>query len=161
MRDQLAQDLAGREQQYQAELSKREERLKKLEGSLHQELVVSRLSAEIAKHTPNVTPLLLGASSFIKVVEKGDTFDVQVVDDKGQPRFASVKGDPFTIEHLIQEFKEKPEWKGLFPASGKHGTGAPVNSGAGSGTKTVSREDFERMSPPDKSKFFQDGGTVV
>ncbi|MBL8186582.1 MAG: hypothetical protein JNK38_01170 [Acidobacteria bacterium] len=141
LREQLAKDLSGREQQYQAELTKRDERLKKLEASLHRELVTAKLSAEIAKHTPNVAPLLLGAAPFLKVVETGDEFAVQVVDDKGNPRFANVKGDPFSIEHLVEEFKAKPEWKGLFPAPGSGGGGAPSQSaGSGGGTITLTRE---------------------
>jgi len=161
LREQLAADLAGREKQYQTELTTRDERLKKLESSLHKELVTAKLSAEIAKHTPNVAPLLLGAAPYLKVVEDGDGFKVQVVDDKGNPRFANVKGDPFSIEHLVEEFKAKPEWRGLFPASGVGGSGAPANSSGSGGGKTMSRAQFEALSQPERMKAAKDGFQVI
>jgi hypothetical protein len=147
LRDQLAVDLQKREEQFQGELSKIQERNKALESSLYEQLITAQLSAEIAKHTTSVGPLLLGMASHLKVFEEEGKFVAKVVDAQGNPRIADLKGSPFTIAGLVEEFKTKPEWQPLFPASKNGGTGAPGNSTAGpGGVRTIRQGDYESIS---------------
>jgi hypothetical protein len=147
LKDQLASELQKREQQFQTELGKSQERNKTLESSLYEQLITAQLSAEIAKHTTSVTPLLLGMSSHLKVFEENGKFVAKVVDEKGNERISDVKGSPFTIAGLVEEFKTKPEWQALFPASKNGGTGAPANSNGGpGGVRTIRQGDYESIS---------------
>jgi hypothetical protein len=147
LRDQLAVDLQKREEQFQGELAKVQERNKALESSLYEQLITAQLSAEIAKHTTSVGPLLLGMASHLKVFEEEGKFVAKVVDAQGNPRIADLKGSPFTIAGLVEEFKTKPEWQPLFPASKNGGTGAPGNSTAGpGGVRTIRQGDYESIS---------------
>jgi hypothetical protein len=147
LRDQLAIDLQKREQQFQGELTKVQDRNKALEASLYEQLITAQLSAEIAKHTTAVSPLLLGMAPHLKVFEEDGKFVAKVVDQQGNPRIADLKGSPFTIAGLVEEFKTKPEWQPLFPASKNGGTGAPGNSNLGpGGVRTIRQGDYESIS---------------
>lgn len=146
LRDQLAADLQKREQQFQGELAKSTERNKALEASLYEQLITAQLSTEIAKHTTSVTPLLLGMAPHLKVFEEEGKFVAKVIDQGGNPRIADVKGSPFTIAALVEEFKAKPEWQALFPASKAGGGGAPAgSSGNSGGAKTIRLGDQEAI----------------
>lgn len=91
---------------------------------------------------------------FQLVEEEGKKPRIVVLDDDGDPTDTKVE-DFFTKLYSQQRPK-------FFKAKGSGGSGAqPDGKGGGGNGKTVSREVFESLSPTDKSKFFQDGGTVV
>lgn len=91
---------------------------------------------------------------FRLVEEEGKKPRIVVLDDDGDP--TDTKVEEFFTKLYSQQ---RPKF---FKAKVSGGTGAqPGDKGGGGNGKTVSREVFESLSPTDKSKFFQDGGTVV
>lgn len=94
----------------------------------------ARQALENAGGIPDL--LLPHALKAIKVVENGDgEFVAQVVDEKGTPRIATAKGDPFTIQMLVEEMAAKDVYAPGFRGTGSAGSGgrasAPTTTGNG------------------------------
>jgi hypothetical protein len=131
LKDQLAADLAARETQFKTELDAATQRQQKLQSSLERYLIESQAAAAMAEPgKPKGNPVLLmpHIQGKVKVFEENGEFVARVVDSAGKPRIANVKGDPFTINMLLDEMRSDAVFKAAFEASGAHGTGAPVGS---------------------------------
>jgi hypothetical protein len=78
---------------------------------------------------------------------------IRVVDESGQLTVS-------TLEELTSRIKA--DYPFLVDGSQATGGGAARSSGgAGSGDKTITRSDFDGMSPFDRAKFMQSGGKVI
>ena len=110
-------------------------------GSIEKLLVDARAVAAIveAKGSPKV--LLSHVKQFVKVVRDGEEYAVQVVDGNGTQRFKDGAGTPMTIEHLVQELRDDPEFAVNFEGSGSTGGGAAKSTGRAGGAKTIAAGD--------------------
>jgi hypothetical protein len=141
LQERLAADLKKHQDQYAGELAKREEREKLLQQSLERHLIEAQATAAIAAAGGVPELLLPHVKSAVKVVEENGQFVARVIDANGQPRIANVKGDPYTISHLVEEMKGNQVFGRAFAASGAGGSGAQNNTaGSGGGQFTLSRE---------------------
>jgi hypothetical protein len=145
LKDQLATELAKRDQHFQSELKTREDRIATLQGALEKSLIEAHATAAIAaaKGVPEL--LLPHVMRQVKIVEENGNFVVRVLDAQGQPRIANVKGDPFTITNLVDEMKNNSIYGRAFEASGAGGSGATKTEGGKTGMRTVRRSDQEAM----------------
>src|SRR5262245_37744608 len=145
LKDQLAAELAKRDQHFQSELKTREDRIATLQGALEKSLIEAHATAAIAaaKGVPEL--LLPHVMRQVKIVEENGNFVVRVLDAQGQPRIANVKGDPFTITNLVDEMKNNSIYGRAFEASGAGGSGATKTEGGKTGMRTVRRSDQEAM----------------
>jgi hypothetical protein len=145
LKDQLAAELAKRDQHFQSELKTREDRIATLQGALEKSLIEAHATAAIAaaKGVPEL--LLPHVMRQVKIVEENGNFAVRVLDAQGQPRIANVKGDPFTITNLVDEMKNNSIYGRAFEASGAGGSGATKTEGGKTGTRTVRRSDQDAM----------------
>ena len=162
LKEQLAKDLAAREQQYAAESAKWQEREAALRRAIEQHLIEAQATAAIsaAKGVPEL--LLPHVLRQTKVIEENGEFVVRVLDGQGQPRIADVKGTPFGIVHLVEEMKNNEIFGRAFEASGAGGSGAQNgNKGAGSGQKTMTRAAFDQMGNSERMAFINSGGKLT
>lgn len=81
--------------------------------------------------------------------------EVKVVDDKGNLTVSS-------LEDLQREFASNPKFASLVKGTGSSGSGATsTKSNGGAGQKTISRDQFDRMSQKERFEFSKSGGKVV
>lgn len=95
-----------------------------------------------------VEALLPHVISAMDMLEEGDgddkKFVTRVVDGTKAPRYSGA--DFMTVDQLVEEFKKKPGFMGLFKASGKGGSGAPANQN----NRTTTTRSAADMNPTDK-----------
>lgn len=140
LKDQLAADLAKRQQQFDAELTKRAERESKLQSALDRALIEANATAAIASKKGVPQLLLPHILRQVKVVEENGEFQPRVIGADGNPRIADVKGNPFTIANLVEEMYNDPVFGRAFEANGAAGSGAPNNTNSSGRGVTLTRE---------------------
>lgn len=100
----------------------------------------------LTKDTSKANLLKKEALSYIKTTPEGI-----VINGPNGEDFDTAK----LTEHLTQSFPY------LVDGSPAGGGGSQGDGGAGSTQKTINRTTFEKLSPPEKSKFVKDGGRVT
>ncbi|HKX32090.1 MAG TPA: hypothetical protein VJ302_30670 [Blastocatellia bacterium] len=161
LKGQLAADLQKREQHFSGEAEKWKTREALLMGALEENLIGAQATAAIVAAGGSPELLLPHVIKLAKLFEEDGKFAARVVDEKGAPRIANVKGDPFTMTHLVDELKANPVFGRAFAASPAGGSGAPGQSRNNSGGKTKTRADFNQMAPADRAAHVRDGGIVI
>jgi hypothetical protein len=161
LKDQLAKDLETRQTTFNAEQQKWQEREIKLTRAIQKNIAEAQAVAAITAADGSAKVLLPHAMNFIRVIEENDDFKVVVVDGQGNPRIADVKGTPFGIKNLIEEFKKDPEFGTAFKATVKGGGDAHNHQIPAGNGKTMTREAFEQLGPSEKAQFFRDKGTLT
>jgi len=127
-----------------AELEARDAKLAKL-SQFAERIVGENAARQALEQAGGIPDLLLPhALKAIKVVETDDgDFVAQVIDPKGTPRIATAKGEPMTIQMLVDEMKASDVFAPAFRGTGGAGSGArgtPANGTAGR-VMTISRAD--------------------
>lgn len=131
---------------HQKELEAREGRIKTLSGQLDRTLRTGAVTAALAE-AGAVNPRVLAPSVLesVKVVEdEQGEFSVQVVDEKGDPKWSHVSGEPMTIKELVISMKGSDEYKPFFKSEAPTGGGStprprvPVRAGGGRNTQDLS-----------------------
>jgi hypothetical protein len=92
----------------------------------------------------------------------GRRIAVETVDGKRAIRITDDAGKPIegmTIDAMIADARER--WPGAFQGHGGSGGGAPSSHHANAGGRTISRADFDRMSPTTRAARMQTGYTVT
>lgn len=107
---------------WQKQLTTKDEYSNKLKNTVEQLLRDNKLQEAISKHEGNVKLLAPHMRDRVKVVEKDNRFDVEIVDDKGQPLLDS-KGNPATFDDLVNEFKNNEDFKVAFAGPKSSGSG--------------------------------------
>lgn len=80
--------------------------------------------------------------------------------DGETPLAGSGKDGAATFDDLVKEAVGK--WPSLFKGSGRTGSGTPPNNGAGgTGKKTLSRAEFERLPPMERSSIIRSGVSLT
>jgi len=98
------------------------------------------ITAQLAKERGNIPILMPHISPFVDVrATKDGDYSALVIDEKKNPRFNN-SGKPMSIEELVLEFKEKPEFsgEGIFEVEKKAG---------GSGSQGNRGDDFTQNNP--------------
>jgi hypothetical protein len=116
----------------------------KLSGALVSNLKERELTEALAKANGNIPVLKPHIAPHIDVREMEDgSFKAVVIDSEGNPR-KDDSGKFLSIESLVGEFKERPEFQGdgLFKVDQKPGgTGSEGNRGTDSGEKNPFAKD--------------------
>lgn len=82
----------------------------------------------LEKNGANVDLMLPHVLKHVKVVRDGSKFVAQVLDEKGTPRIADAKGNPFTIVGLVEEMKASETYAAGFRGTGAAGSGSLPSS---------------------------------
>ena len=131
-------------EKHQTELRTKDETIGQMRKRLEAELVDAKATAAIAS-AKGVPDLLLPIVQ--RHVKVDDSFNVVVVDGKGDPR-VNGKGEPLTISDLITEMRASEIYGRAFDGSGQSGSGMPPSSGSAGGTSgRVTKADLEGKSP--------------
>ncbi len=127
----------------QAKIDAKEGEIKSRQRSLESLLIETQATAAIAaaKGVPEL--LLPHVARFVKVDEVDGRLVTKIVDLQGGPR-VNGKGDPLTVEDLINEMKASEKYGRAFESSGNSGSGSGPNGsgGAGADSKYKKRSDF-------------------
>lgn len=141
-------------EKHQTELKTREEKVGLMRTALESYLVDAGATQELAaaKGVPGL--LLPHVKSQVKVIEEDGSFQVRVVNAKGEPR---VNGDGqfMTIKDLVSEMRQSEIYARAFEGSGASGSGTPPS---GSGRSGQSSKPRSQMSIDEKSAYIRDHG---
>lgn len=116
-----------------------EQRIGKLEGQLHEELVTSRATTALIKagvEPEGVALLLPHVTKAAKMVEDDGRFAVRLFGADGKTPLLTRKADstaPMALDEYVEHMKADPVYARGFPGSKASGTGAPGRSGGGAG----------------------------
>jgi len=110
-----------------------------------------------AKGVPEL--LLPHVRGAVKVIEDNGEYAVRVVDASGNPR-VNGKGEFLTISDLVIEMKQSEVLGRAFEGSGATGSGASGTQGKG-GAKTISRADFDALSPNERANVLKTGVKIT
>ena len=119
-------------EQFEAEKNEIVEGKTKLMGQLEGMMVDSAIISAINEANGNaklLTPLM---KQRVQAVDKDGEIAVKVFDKEGKPA-VNGKGEPLTINDLIDELKSDDDYAGAFNASGLSGGGARRANGSPSG----------------------------
>lgn len=80
-----------------------------------------------------------------EIIEEDGEPVVQVVDERGKPRYSKTTGERMTVDELVAEMKESDDYKGAFRGTGAGGGGHDQGrkESAGGGKIRTTRADFE------------------
>ncbi len=146
---------------HEAELAKRDTKLTRMTGKLHDSLVMGPAAQAIAKHKGIATLLMPHIRQRVKVVEEGDEFHVRVVDAKGEPR-VNGKGEFLGLDDLVGEMREQEDFGRAFEGTSAGGSGTRPGGGSGAGgAKTMKRAAFDQLPPAEKASTVKGGVQVV
>lgn len=128
-------------EKHMKELKSKDDAIASMKQTLEKHLVDAAATEAIAA-AKGVPPLLLPhVRAYAKVVEDNGEYVVRIVDAKGDPR-VNQKGDFLSIKDLVEEMRQSEVFGRAFDASGRTGSGAPLNQRpGGSAPITLSRED--------------------
>lgn len=118
---------------HQAEITKEKNKTAAVLKALEKRVVENECLKAIDAAKGKAKVLLPHVRQFVRMVEKGGDYVAEVIDDKGTARVADGNGSPFTIDALVSELKNDPDYAPNFEASGASGGGAGGGSGAGAG----------------------------
>ena len=131
-------------EKHQTELRNKDETIGQMRKRLEAELVDAKATAAIAS-AKGVPDLLLPIVQ--RHVKVDDSFNVVVVDGKGDPR-VNAKGEPLTISDLVSEMRASDIYGRAFDGSGQSGSGMPPSNGNGGGTiGRVTKADLAGNTP--------------
>jgi len=156
----LAEQKALLDKDLMKERTEKEELFKQVDITLRQ----SEAQKVLSELKGNATLLMPHILSQTQTVKNADgSYSSVVVDAAGNPRVGGNDGSNMTIRQLVENMYADDAYAGAFEGSGNSGTGATgnTNRGAGGGSKKMTREQFEQMSPMDQSKFSREGGTII
>lgn len=151
---------AKHQEELKAEAAKaaaKDVQLLSMRKSLERHLVDAQATAAIAMHKGVPDLLLPHVQRHVKVIEDGDNYFVRVVDSKGDPR-VNGKGDPLSIEDLVNEMKSTDIFGRAFEGSGQSGSGMRPNAGNGKGAVGGPSKRSEFKSEKERSAFIDENG---
>lgn len=100
-------------------------------------------------------------ASRVRFETKDGTRVIRIMQADGEtPLAGSGKDGAATFDDLVKEAVGK--WPSLFKGSGRTGSGTPPNAGTGgTGKKTMSRAEFERLPPMERSTIIRSGVSLT
>lgn len=141
-KDALERDFKKREEQWRLQIEERDRKLKTKDQVLASEMIDSTLRTAIASAKGSPKVLLPVMRDHVRVIENEDGIPERVVVDPsdGSPRY-NAKGDPMTIAELVAEFRQDPDFAGVFEAEVRSGSGAQ-GSGQNGGSNRKATQRF-------------------
>jgi hypothetical protein len=118
--------------------------LSKKDQALFRFLAETKAMEAIGKH--NGVPELLKPHvvSALKVVENGESYDVQVIGPDGNPRYDAASGGLLTVDALVAEMAGRDAFKPAFRAPPASGTGGNNQQRQGTGgARTIAGNDIQ------------------
>jgi len=79
---------------------------------------------------------------------------VKILDSNGQLTVS-------TVEDLKTEFQNNARYSSLLKGNQSSGGSAPGGKSGSAADKTITRTEFEKLTPLDRSKFLKKGGTLI
>ncbi len=150
-------DVSALEKSWQEKLAATESNYKNLNESLTKQIhgltvgqTATKLAAELAI-SGSADVLLPHIQSRLTVEIKDGAPSVRVLDLQGKPT-------ALTIDELKQEFISNKAFAPLIAAS--KATGGGASSGGGGAAKTMTKNQFDAMSPTQKMEFMRSGGKL-
>lgn len=160
-----------------AELAKKNGDLESYEKSWNEKFNAreTELSTEVGTYRGMVEELTAGATAneiCSKIAMEGCSpalmphvrarLKSEVKDGKPVTRVLDAQGNvsAMTPDDLIKELKAVPYLAPLIVGSRAAGGGAPGGAGGGGNAKQMSRNDWQKLDPGARSKFFTDGGKL-
>ena len=141
------------------DLAARDERIKKLSGTIENLLVDSVASTVIAEAKGSIELLLPHVRRSTRVTEKDGAFQVEVIDKEGNTRIGDSKGTPMSIKDLIADMRNSETFGRAFEGDGTTGSGKrPGTSGGGTPTGGLKRST---MTPEQKREYQQKHGQTA
>lgn len=121
-----------------------------LEAELTDALVVGSATRAIAQKKGKVKALLPNVLGRLKLDVDPETKKrvVRVIDDKGEARTS--KGGWLDVDGLLEEMKGDDEYSSLFESDVVPGGGATSTKRPAGGGKTMTRQQFDALSPTEK-----------
>lgn len=144
-------------QKHTQELEGEREKAAKYRSKIETLLRDQVATAHIAEHKGSIKLLLPHVRANTRVVEEGDDFRVEVIDEEGNARIGDSKGAPMSIADLIKEMRESEEFGRAFDGEGQSGSGKQPGNGRG-GNPTLKRS---QMTPQQKHEFQQKHGQAA
>lgn len=115
---------------HQAALTAEQNRSRGYQGQLHANLIRSEAVTAIAEAKGVPDLLMPFLQTQVKVVEADGRMNIVVLDDKGEPRYSGVTGQPMTVKELVTAMKADPKFARLFD-SDQQGGGGGMPPGGG------------------------------
>lgn len=122
------------------ELTKKDDAIAKRDKALDRYIRRSAAQQAIADNEGNDL-LLPHVLERLKLVEQGEEYGVQVLDENGNPQVDS-KGNAVSPKDLVASWKTVDKYKGGFRGTGASGSGAENQPSAGSGSAVVAKDDI-------------------
>lgn len=119
----------------------------RMRNAVERHLIADAATQALTAHKAmSVEVLLPHVQKAVRVVEGDDgEFRAIVVDEKGEPRYRLVDGNPLTVEDYVKELKAGEKFAPFFLADNPGGSGTPPGGGAG-GPRLLTK-DPSKMSP--------------
>lgn len=134
---------------HQAALAASNERTSRYQSQLHSHMVRSEALGAIAEAKGLPELLMPFIQTQVKVVEADGKFNVVILDDKGEPRYSGLTGQPMTMKELITSMKADPKFGRLFESEQQGGGGGAQNGGRG-GARQIQNTNQQEKSPNSK-----------
>ena len=142
------------------------DKAEKLERSLAKALVSDRIRAAVekAKGKPQSADVLLPhAAAKVRMIEENGDYVARVYD--GDTPRVNAKGEYVSFEEFIEkDFRGHDAFGLLFEPSGTTGGGTSpggTNNGRSAGAKTITRQNFNSLSPREQMDFSKSGGAIT
>jgi hypothetical protein len=108
----------------EAEINARDEENQRIKRRAEKQAFKSAAMAAIEKANGISRILLKEMEPHIKVIERDDDdYDVIVVDERGNPRIGDGRGNPMTLDQLVDELRGDPDLRGAFRGNPNTGGG--------------------------------------
>ena len=138
------------ETRHQAELKTLEDRLTAMRSALEQNLIDTQAAQAIAQAGGSVPLLLPHVKAQTKLGEENGHYQVQVLDDQGQPRLAPGTGKPMTLADLVAEMRASQDYGRAFDGLGASGSGSGAGLARGSAPSVSVRDHQAFMANVEK-----------
>jgi hypothetical protein len=120
-----------------------------LRSSIEKGMLEREATQAITAEKGKAVLLMPHVTKYAKVLVEDGRTEIQVVDDKGQPRFNG-KGDPMTLLELVAEMRLSDTYGQAFEGTGSSGSGSPPQGGPNSPSPALSgitkKSDFPKES---------------
>lgn len=149
------------EEQFKKQYNPIEAENQKLKAAVEKHLKVATAMQALASRSDTPELVLPHILNHIAVVEENGEYVARVMQG-GQVRIGNAKGEPMTIEQLIEtDFLSNKMFAPAFKAATNGGGGAGPNTSGGHGNKSINRAAFDKMAPSDQMAHIKAGGAIT
>lgn len=149
------------EQREQETKKQYEDRLRKMEQSLHENMINAQASSALSAHGVEFPDVLMPhIEKSVSIIQDDDgKYKTRIMDEDGQPKFNS-EGDYMGIKDLVDEMKDQDRFAPLFPAKVKSGSGSSPNKSTENKGRRMTNKKQSEFSINEKSEYIGKYGGV-